>query len=125
MKKERNNRYICEYAPYRRSYEYAICDSRSGANRRHLKYLIDLLELFGAEKMHILEYWLDGSLYGEPGDLHKSPFNKKIAEEDIRFYTSLGIKNITTFIVRMDGAYLEKYTDREFQEYAEILARCE
>ena len=112
---------ICEYAPYRRSYEYAICDSRSGANRQHLKYLIELLELFGAEKMHILEYWLDGSLYGKPGDLHKSPFNKKIAEEDIRFYTSLGIKNITTFIVRMDGAYLEKYSDREFQEYAEVV----
>ena len=116
---------ICEFAPYHRSFEYSICDSRSAANRRYMKYLLEQLELFGAEKMHILEYWLDGSLYGQPGDLHRSPFDKKVCEEDIRFYTSLGIRNITTFAVRMDGEYLKKHTDREFQEYAEILAKYE
>ena len=114
---------ICEFAPYHRSFEYPIYDHRSAANRKYVERLFKLLELFGADKMHILEYWLDGSLYGQPGDLHKSPWDKKIAEEDIKFYTSLGIKNITTFAVRMDGAYMEKYTDREFQEYAEIMAK--
>ncbi|MBO7741252.1 MAG: DUF4838 domain-containing protein [Victivallales bacterium] len=116
---------ICEFAPYQRSFEYAICDSRSAANRKYMKHLLELLEIFGADKMHILEYWLDGSLYGQPGDLHRSPFNREIAEEDIRFYTSLGIRNITTFAVRMDGEYLKKHGDREFQEYAEILAKYE
>ncbi len=114
---------ICEFAPYHRSFEFPIHDSRSAINRKYIKHLFDLLELFGPEKMHILEYWLDGSLYGQPGDLHKSPWDKKIAEEDIKFYTSLGIKNITTFAVRMDGAYFEKHTDREFQEYAEIMSK--
>lgn len=116
---------ICEFAPYFRSHEYAICDSRSSLNRRHIKCLFDLLEIFGAERMHILEYWLDASLFGTPGDLHKNLFDRKIAEQDIRFYTSLGIRNITTFGVRMDGAYLEKHGDRDFLDYAEILSRYE
>lgn len=116
---------VCEFAPYLRSFDYAICDRRSAANRQYVRYLMEQLEIFGPEKIHVLEYHLDASLWGTADERHKSPFDKKICEEDMRFYTSLGIRNITTFAVRQDEAYMKLYGDREFLEYAEILARFE
>ncbi len=116
---------FCEFAPYSRSLDYAICDRRSAANRQYVKYLMDQLALYGPEKIHILEYWLDASLWGKADERHPSPFNKKICEEDVRFYTSLGIRHFTTFAVRQDGAYVKLHGDREISEYAEILAKYE
>lgn len=116
---------FCEFAPYLRSYDYAICDRRSAANRQYVRHLMEQLALYGPEKIHILEYWLDASLWGTADERHKSPFDRKICEEDIRFYTSLGIRNITTFAVHQDGNYIKLYGEREFLEYAEILARYE
>lgn len=114
---------ICEFAPYRRSFDHAICDPRSASNRMHLKYLMELVELYGPERVHILEYWLDASLWGDPKDPPRAPFNRKVCEADIAFYASLGIRNITTFAVRQTGAYLAKYGDRDFLDYAEILSK--
>ena len=116
---------FCEFAPYLRSFDYAICDRRSAANRQYVRHLMEQLALYGPEKIHVLEYWLDASLWGKADERHKSPFDKKVCEEDIRFYTSLGIRNITTFAVRQDEAYMKLYGDREFLEYAEILAKYE
>lgn len=116
---------FCEFAPYFRSYEHTIFDPRSAANRAYLRHLFDLLELFSPERLYILEYWLDASLFGRPKTPHRALFNKRIAEEDIRFYTSLGIRRITTFAVCQDEEYLRLYGDRDFLDYAEILSRYE
>lgn len=114
---------FAEFAPYVRNYDYAICDSHCAINRQHMQYLLELLEIFPPEQMHILEYWLDSSLFGFPEIPHRSVFNKKIAEQDIAFYASLGIRSITTFAVQQNAKYMELYGDREFLEYAEILAK--
>jgi len=114
---------FAEFAPYFRCYKHSICDSGCAINRMHLKYLFDLLELFSPGKVHILEYWLDSTLFGfccHPP--HRSPFCRKIAEDDIRFYASLGIRSITTFAVRQNGEYRKVHGNREFLEYAEILS---
>lgn len=113
---------FAEFAPFYRSYKHSLCDSRSVVNRKYVEYLLDLMKIFSAERIHILEYWLDSSLFGFESEVaHRASFDRKIARADIAFYASLGIRSITTFAVRMDGAYRRNYGNREFLEYAEIL----
>lgn len=116
---------FAEFAPFHRCYKHALCDGKCAVNRKHMHYLLDLMEIFPPERIHILEYWLDSSIFGfECVPAHRSSFNKQIVQCDISFYTSLGIRSITTFAVRMDGDYCKYYGDREFLEYAEILNKA-
>ena len=113
-----------EYAPFFRCDFHAITDNSCAENRRHRRILEGLLELFSAERTHILEYWLDSSHYGYTCPTPQKPvFIPSVVEEDVRYYTSLGIKSITTFGVRMNGEYFSLYGDRELYQYGEILGK--
>ncbi len=119
-----HERVFLEFAPFFRCYFHAFNDQNCAVNVHNREIFEHLITLFSPEKTHILEYWLDSSLYGFTQHPPLKPiFDKKLVEEDIRYYTSFGIKSITTFAVRQDGEYMAAHGDREFQEYAEILNR--
>lgn len=91
-------------------------------NAENREALERLLSLFPSEKTHILEYWLDSSLYGFTQHPPLKPiFIPDVVAADVAFYTSLGIRSITTFAVRQDGEYMHAHGDAEFQRYAEIV----
>lgn len=114
---------FAEFAPYQRCYEHALADGHCAVNRAHLRHLLELIEVFGAERIHVLEYWLDSSLFGfDSQPPHRIPCRSGIMRQDVAFYASLGIRSITTFAVRMDGAYFAAYGREEFTAYAEALA---
>lgn len=117
-----HERVFMEFAPYFRCYHHAFTDNNCAVNVSNREAFEKMLTLFAPEKTHILEYWLDSSLYGFTQHPPLKPiFVPELVESDIRYYCSLGIKSITTFAVRQDGEYMQAHGDREFQTYAEIL----
>ena len=91
-------------------------------NRKHLRILEELLELFPPDKVHILEYWLDSSLYSNYRKPARKPlFINDVVKRDIQAYYSFGIRSITTFAVYMDGEYFKTHGDSELEFYAEQL----
>ena len=112
-----------EFAPMQRCYLHSIDDASCAVNRDHLKILEELLEIFPPEKVHILEYWLDSSLYSNWQKPARKPlFIHDVVKRDIQTYYSLGIRSITTFAVYMDGEYFKIHGEAELDFYAEQLA---
>lgn len=111
-----------EYAPFNRCYRHAIDDADCCVNRRHWQALLDLLEVFDPATTHILEYWLDSSLFSNWRKPAKKPeTTPEIIRRDLRAYRQLGIDSFTTFAVYMDGEYFDTYGDRELLDYCESL----
>ena len=111
-----------EFAPVRRCYIHSINDSSCAINRKHWTYLLQLLDKSPPSTTHILEYWLDSSLFSQ----YKKPaikplYLENIVEQDLEAYSSLGITDITTFAVYMDDAYFKKWGDREFIHYSNTI----
>lgn len=111
-----------EFAPYIRCYHHAINDPNCYVNQKFCTALKKLIRYFSPEESHILEYWLDSSLFSDYVKPGKKPFlSQEILQRDIDFYCSMGIKNITTFGVYMDGEYFKRHGDKELQLYADTL----
>jgi len=111
-----------EFAPMRRCYLHSIDDASCAVNREHFNVLLDLLEYFPAERVHVLEYWLDSSLYSNYRKPAQKPrFIRDIVSRDIRAYYQLGIRSITSFAVFMDGEYFKQHGEKELEFYAEQL----
>ena len=112
-----------EYAPYFRCYRHALDDSSCRINRRHLDILRQLLEVFDPAETQVLEYWLDSSLYCfEKRKPRARPiFRPEVVERDLRLYTGLGIRSITTFAVNMDAEYFSEFGEEELTVYARLL----
>lgn len=111
-----------EFAPYFRCYYHALNDDNCAVNRSNKCAFENLLKIFDPAHVHILEYWLDSSLYGFSQHPPIKPiFHPELVEEDIRYYTTFGVRSITSFAVRQDGEYMAAYGDTEFQKYAEII----
>ena len=98
-----------EFAPIRRW---------SGVTKRedlsedgiYAKYLGENLTQFPPETAKALEYWLDESLFCNwSNDRVEIPWNEQRTREDIGFYRRRGISSFSTFAVKIDGAYVEKY----------------
>jgi hypothetical protein len=112
-----------EYAPMRRCYNHAIDDASCAINREHLEILESLFDLFPPEKVHILEYWLDSSLFSNYQKPARKPlFINDVVRRDIKRYSQMGIRSITSFAVYMDGEYFKNNGDDELKFYAEQLA---
>ena len=93
-------------------------------NREHLNVLVALLERFPAERVHVLEYWLDSSMYSNYRKPARKPlFVREVVSRDLRVYYDLGIRSITTFAVYMDGEYFEKHGENELAFYADQLGK--
>lgn len=117
-----NKNVFLEFAPYFRCYHHALNDDKCAINRSHKAAFENLLKIFDPTHAHILEYWLDSSLFGFTQHPPVKPiFFPELFEKDIRYYTSFGIRSMTSFAVRQDGEYMAAHGDKEFQMYAEII----
>ncbi len=110
-----------EYAPISRDYSKAL------AQDGHLHKLKENLEVFPSQTAHILEYWLDVSMFSnwEKHKLARLPWKKHHLERDIRDYRSLGVHSITSFAAWMNRDYRNLYGvghfGEVFREYGKIL----
>lgn len=115
-----------EFAPFERCFRHRIDDPNCTANRKHWNALLDLLKVFPAEDVHVLEYFLDSSLFsGWKKPAVNPPVSAEIMKSDMKAYRQLGIKSITTFAVYMDGEFFDRFGDQKLCEYAEALAAAE
>ncbi len=114
-----------EFAPYVRRFFASIDDPANEINRRFHDKFLKLLQFFPAERTHVLEYWLDVSLFCNHfrQEVKALPVTREIMLRDIEFYRKHGIENFSTFAVGMNGAYLEKFGEERLLDYAEILNR--
>lgn len=67
----------------------------------------------------VLEYWLDVSLVSDwKKPAKKLKWDGDVFRKDIELYSDLGIKNISSFGVYIDSAYVAAYKDLSFlKEY--------
>ena len=79
--------------------------------------------MFDPAETQVLEYWLDSSLYCfEKRKPRARPiFRPEVVERDLRLYTGLGIRSITTFAVNMDAEYFSEFGEEELTVYARLL----
>ena len=123
-----------EFAPIQRSWKTSLADTAMHVERRDylsatqthgdlLKLLDDNLKVFGKENAQVLEYWLDVSQFSNwKRPAVKLPWNKDVFVKDMDVYAKRGIRNVTTFAVYVDSAYVNTYGDTRFvQEYGEGL----
>jgi hypothetical protein len=80
--------------------------------------------MFDPAEAHVLGYWLDASLFGR--GRYKALFGRlpqiaSIIKQDVKYYRSVGISNISTFAVGIDREYLSKYTCPSIFQYPALL----
>ena len=111
-----------EFAPFHRHFNTSIADPEDEVNLKFKNDLLHLLDYFPAEKVHILEYWLDVSLFSKwQYPVQKIRCSPEVIKRDIEFYFSLGIRNFATFAVMMGDSYFKQFGDEELQVYGETL----
>ena len=110
-----------EYAPINRNYDV-------GLTEKHLNDLKENLKVFPKETAHVLEYWLDVSMFSDwkKDNLVKLPWKKEnFFMRDIKVYKSLGINSITTFGAWINNDYIKQYgvdhTNKVLSEYGNTL----
>lgn len=109
-----------EFAPIQRDYANPL-------DAKLVTHLKKNLEVFSSETAHILEYWLDVSVFSDwkRDKLVKVSCSKEQCRRDVELYKSLGIKSITTFGAWINGDYFQKfgedYTRRISKNYGEAL----
>ncbi|MDR3269618.1 MAG: DUF4838 domain-containing protein [Tannerella sp.] len=120
-----------EYAPIERSWAHPLSNAQAsnpkpyGTKHRQIPHqevmqtLKDNLAVFPAETAVILEYWLDVSLFSRWREPHvKLAWDKAIFDSDLDTYAELGIRNVTSFGVYIDGQYIKEHNDLRFlKEY--------
>jgi hypothetical protein len=115
-----------EYAPISRDYTKPLSEE-------HLQSLRHNLIIFPAKTAHVLEYWLDASMFSRMikvgrNNVAEVPWNIQNCERDVKLYTGMGIKSITTFATWMISSdYVKKYgednTLKVVSEYGSILKK--
>lgn len=118
-----------EFAPYERvlSEPLSNLNAIGRDNKTHAELLNDLhdnLKVFPIETAVVLEYWLDVSLaskYKKPAV--QIPWKSDVFKSDIKTYSQLGLKNITTFGVYMDKDYFKRYPNTAYlKEYGQFMS---
>ncbi len=103
-----------EFAPIQRDYTKPL-------DAKLVTHLKNNLEIFPPETAHILEYWLDVSMFSgwNRDNLVKVSCTKEQCRRDVELYERLGIKSITTF-----GAWINKVYEENFgEEYSRKIVR--
>lgn len=107
-----------EYAPIGRNYSQPLTPDMQ-------KALKDNLLAFPGNTFHVLEYWLDESMFcGWKRDaLVPLPFNVDECARDVEMYRRLGASDFTTFATWLYGDYLKQYgsTEQIFTQYGKTL----
>jgi hypothetical protein len=113
-----------EYAPISRDYSKALPEA-------HLNKLEANLKVFPSHTAHILEYWLDASMFSnwDRDLLVQIPWKEEYCRRDVDLYRELGITSITSFGAWLSKDYVEKFGQRHRDEvmggYGSILNQQE
>lgn len=114
-----------EFAPIGRNYANTLSSEQYNA-------LHENLEIFPKETAHILEYWLDASMFSgwNRDNWGKVHWDTIFFKRDVELYRSLGIESFTTFATWMlHQRYFELYGQNDaikvLEEYGSILIRKE
>ncbi len=93
-----------EYAPFGRDYTEAL-------SPKHTESLRANLAVFPPETVHILEYWLDGSMASgwNKEALKQLSWDRDYCQRDIAMYQQLGAKSITTFAAWLNEDYIRQF----------------
>lgn len=112
-----------EFAPIKRNYEVPLSSELYSALKENL-------EVFPKETAHVLEYWLDASMFSswDRDKWSKVPWNPVYCRRDIELYRNLGIRSFTSFATWMlHQHYFELYGREEaikvLNEYGSTLKR--
>lgn len=120
-----SNNVFLEIAPMFRCFSHAVNDQSCKINSGEIFPVFEgLAEIFDISESHILEYWLDASLFGRGkfnGLNGRLPQFGEIIRQDLKYYRSKGIKNISTFAVGLDEDYFSKYTSPTVYQYPALL----
>ena len=111
-----------EYAPYRRTFDYAINDPNCAQNVKECASLPDLVRVFGAKNAQILEYWVDNSYFSNwtKPPVHL-PFKPEHMKQEVAFYRSLGFESMTSFACYLGEDYVELHGEPPIPLYGRIL----
>lgn len=104
-----SNGIFLEYAPISRNYSEPLTSE-------HKNYLMENLEVFPIETAHLLEYWLDVSMFSgwEKDNWTEVPWNEDYFKRDIDYYKSLGFTSVTSFATWMiHQQYFDLYGEDE------------
>ncbi len=112
-----------EFAPFTRSWRQPLSDP---SNRPDLDALNANLEVFSAADAHVLEYWLDVSLFSSwKKPAVKLPFDERVLEADLKVYAARGIRSVTTFAAYMDAEYVKSHGEPPIQAYGRALCAAQ
>ena len=112
-----------EFAPIGRNYAEPLSSREYEALKKNL-------EIFPIKTAHVLEYWLDASMFSNwnRDKWSKVPWHSSYYNRDIELYRSLGIRSFTTFATWMlHQRYFELHGQDEaievLEEYSSFLKR--
>jgi len=110
-----------EFAPIGRDYVNSLPPEEYNALKKNL-------EVFPKETAHVLEYWLDASMFSgwDRNNWTRVPWNPDECQRDIELYRGLGIESFTTFATWMlHQRYFELHGQDEavkaVDEYSSLL----
>jgi len=108
-----------EFAPFTRSYKAPLSDPSNSPDRDALDAN---LKVFSASDAHVLEYWLDVSLFSSwKKPAVRLPFDESLLKEDLAAYAERGIRSVTTFAVFMDAEYVRSHGEPPIEIYGRAL----
>jgi hypothetical protein len=116
------NGVFLEYAPIDRDLTKPMKDE-------HVRRLAENLEVFPVSTAHVLEYWIDASKFShwDSNNIVRIPWNREICDSDVKMYSGLGIKSVTSFGAWINGKYLDKFgiaeTRQTISEYGQTLKK--
>lgn len=122
---EPENGIFLEFAPIKRRLNRPLNDLDVPENRKYALLLNELIQFFGVKNAHVLEYWLDASLFSKwKKPSVKIPFDNDLLKRDIAFYKGKGVDFITTFGAFIDEDYYNLHGMPPVEEYGRALAEC-
>ena len=107
-----------EFAPFKRRFDQPISEPGVPENEEHLRRLEENLDVFPHNTAQVLEYWLDCSLFSQwKRPAAKIPWSTQVFLSDLDSYHRLGVRQVTTFAVFVDGGYVKTYGEPPLTEY--------
>lgn len=104
-----------EYAPINRDYTQPLTSAQETALRANMA-------AFPGHSQHILEYWLDESMFSgwKKASPVLLPFSEEYTARDLAAYRGFGAADLTCFATWLGGLYIERFgpTDAIFTGYA-------
>jgi len=114
-----------ELAHIHQCFSHSIADPACPVNSEEVLPVIEeLLQIFDPAESHVLGYWLDASLFGR--GVYKAlsgrlPWIGEFIRQDIKFYKSKGVPNISTFAVGLDREYFSRFASPSVFQYPALL----